>query len=143
MNHQGTTIEKDVIITDNDKHEVVKKTSSAYEPSDVEVSMSRTHRFQVIANWMIGAVTAVLGARFLLSLLGANPGAGFAQLVYSLTTPLVIPFQALFSMPAVGASLLDTAALTGLVVYPVVGYGIVAILKAIMAPADPSGRAYQ
>lgn len=143
MKHQGTTIEKDVIITDNDKHEVVKKSSSAYEPSEVEVSLSRTHRFQVIANWFVAATTTILGARFLLNLLGANPEAGFAQMVNAISAPLVLPFTALFAEPAVGASVLDTAALVGLVVYPVIGYGIVALLKAMMAPSDPTGRAYQ
>ena len=65
MNHQGTVIEKEVVQVDDQSHEVVKKASSLYEPSDSEKTMARTERFKTIANWFIGAITAILAARFL------------------------------------------------------------------------------
>lgn len=143
MNHQGTTIERKVVVEDNQPHEVVKEHSSAYVPSDAETSMGRIERFQTIGNWVIGCISVLLAARILLSLLAASQAAGFTQLVLALTTPLVLPFTAIFGVPSVGASVLDTAALVAIIVYPIVGYGILSLLKAIMAPSDPTGRSYQ
>lgn len=142
MQHQGTTLEKERLVADPTNGEVIRKTTHAYEPSDYERSMARIERFTVIGNWFIGCISALLAARFLLNLLGANPSAGFTQFITALSQPLVAPFIALFGSPAYGQSMLDSAALVGLVVYPVVGYGVLKLFRAIAAPADPNGTAY-
>ncbi len=143
MKHQGTTVEREVVVSDNDASEVVRKQSSAYEPSDAERSMGRLERTRSIGNWVIGAVCSLLGARIVLNLFAANQAAGFTQLVTALTTPLVLPFTAIFGVPTIGASVIDTAALVAIIVYPIVGYGILSLMKSIMAPSDPTGQAYQ
>lgn len=142
MNHQGTVIEKTQVKTDPESGERLEKRSVLANPSDQDIAMARVERFTVVANWIIGAITAMLGFRFLLNLFGANPSAGFSQFVAAVTQPLVMPFQALFNSPAFGQSMIDSASLVGLVVYPVIGYGIVALLRAIFAPSDPQGQAY-
>lgn len=143
MEHQGTTIERQVVVRDNQPHEVVKKHSAAYVPSDAEISLARLERFNTLGNWIIGCICALLGARILLSLFGANEAAGFTQLINGLTAPLVLPFHAIFGVPAVGAAVIDTAAIVAIIVYPIVGYGLLSLAKALLAPADPTGRAYQ
>lgn len=143
MEHQGTKVEKEVVVKDNEATEVVRRQSSAYEPSDAERSMGRLERTRSIGNWIIGAVCFLLGARIVLNLFAANQAAGFTQMVTALTTPLVLPFTAIFGVPTIGASVVDTAALVAIIVYPIVGYGILSLMKSIMAPSDPTGRAYQ
>lgn len=142
MRHEGTKVEKNQTVTIPESGEVVRKTTHAYEPSDDAKSMARIERFTVISNWFVGAISALLAARFLLNLFGANPEAGFFRLIATLTQPLVAPFSALFGSPTLGASMIDSASLVGLVVYPVVGYGIVKLIKASTAPADPHGTNY-
>ncbi len=142
MNHQGTVVEKTQVQTDPESGERLERRSVLSNPSDRDVKMGRVERFTVEAKWVIGAITAMLAFRFLLNLFGANPNAGFSQMVASLTEPLVMPFQALFNSPAFGQSLIDSAALVGLVVYPIIGYGLVALTRAIIAPSDPHGQAY-
>lgn len=143
MEHQGTKVEREVVVKDNEATEVVRRQSAAYEPSDAERSMGRLERTRSIGNWIIGAVCFLLGARIVLNLFAANQAAGFTQLVTALTTPLVLPFTAIFGVPTIGASVVDTAALVAIIVYPIVGYGILSLMKSIMAPSDPTGRAYQ
>ncbi len=143
MKNQGTTVEREVVVRDNDATEVVRKQSSAYEPSDAERSLARLERTRSIGNWLIGAVCVMLGARIVLNLFAANQAAGFTQMVTTVTTPLVLPFTAIFGVPTIGASVIDTAALVAIIVYPIVGYGILSLMKSIMAPSDPTGRAYQ
>lgn len=142
MNHQGTVIEKTQISVDSENGKTVEKKSVLSHPGDYDIAMGRVERFTVVANWIVGAVTALLGFRFLLNLFGANPEAGFAQTIAMLTQPLVMPFQALFNSPAFGQALIDSAALVALVVYPIVGYGLVALARAVFAPSDPNGQAY-
>lgn len=44
-----------------------------------------------------GSVLAILGMRFVLSLLGANRGNVFADFIYSVSNPFVTPFFGLFN----------------------------------------------
>ena len=48
MEHQGTKVEKEVVVKDNEATEVVRRQSSAYEPSDAERSMGRLERTRSI-----------------------------------------------------------------------------------------------
>ncbi len=143
MQYQGTKVERDVVINGDSSHEVVRKSSASYEPSDKDRTMAKLERFRSVGDWVIGAICAVLGARILLYLLAANPDAGFTQFIQAVTAPLVAPFTTLFGVPTLGASVLDTAALVALIVYPIVGYGLISLAKTVMAPPDPTGQAYQ
>jgi hypothetical protein len=44
-----------------------------------------------------GVIVGLLSLRFILSLLGANPGNAFASFVYSISHPFVAPFFGLFN----------------------------------------------
>src|SRR3981081_3877769 len=45
---------------------------------------------------IFGIVETLIAIRVILGALGASPGAGFAQLIYSLSAPLGAPFAGLF-----------------------------------------------
>jgi len=68
-------------------------------------------------------IGGLLGIRFLLRALGANPDAGFAQAVYAITGVLVAPFSGLFGatqMPTGGT--LELSTLVALIVYAGLGW---------------------
>ncbi|MDQ6857527.1 MAG: YggT family protein [Chloroflexota bacterium] len=67
----------------------------------------------------------LLAIRFVLRLLGANAQAGFAQLIYGVTAPLVAPFQGLFGTVQSDASVLESASLVALIVYALVAWLLV------------------
>ena len=50
-----------------------------------------------IVSFVGGTIVALLGLRFVLSLLGANPANAFANFIYSVTHPFVAPFFGLFN----------------------------------------------
>ena len=65
-----------------------------------------------------GLIMTLLGLRFLLTLLGANPGNQFANFIYQTSEPLVRPFFGLFNYePSLGQSHLELSTLVALVVY--------------------------
>jgi hypothetical protein len=74
---------------------------------------------------LFGFIEVLLTLRFVLRLLGANAEAGFAQLIYGVTAPLVAPFQGLFGTVQSDASVLESASLVALIVYALVAWLIV------------------
>lgn len=82
---------------------------------------------------------AVIGLRFVLRLLGANPDAAFVRWIYDVSTPLVAPFAGIFGQDAmiiankgvVITSAFDWTALIALVVYGII-IGLVGRLLARM-----------
>jgi len=71
---------------------------------------------------VFGVIEALIAMRIVLHALGANPSAGFAQLVYGLTAPLVAPFAGLFGNPQANGSLLELQSIVALVVYALVAW---------------------
>src|SRR5450756_710274 len=81
-----------------------------------------------VVYWVVGVVDVIIGARFVLRLLGANPSAGFTKLVYQVSTALISPFLAVFPTPRVQGSAFDWSALLAIVVYALAAWGIVALM---------------
>jgi len=72
---------------------------------------------------IVGLIEALLLIRFVLKALDANAEVGFAQLIYSVTGPLVAPFLGLFgASPTVAGAALEPYTLLALVVYAAVGW---------------------
>jgi YggT family protein len=83
--------------------------------------------------WLTGVLEVLLSIRFFLRLFGANPENWFAQLIYSLSAPLMVPFSTLFISPTMndGAKILDVNLLIAIVVYALLSYLIVSLVKFI------------
>lgn len=119
-----------------------ERTVGATAGAAKEYSQKKTlfHAYQVI--WYIfGFIEIVLAFRFVLKLLGANPDAGFTQLVYGLSSPFAGPFLNIFHASAnrgvETTSFFEWSTLVAAVVYVVVTWGIIKIFK-LGKPTDPS-----
>ena len=77
---------------------------------------------------MFSVVEALLLLRFFLRLIGANPAAGFTNLIYSVTYPLVAPFLYVVRSPQVAGSTFEWTTLLALLVYWLLAWGIVRLL---------------
>jgi YggT family protein len=87
---------------------------------------------------VIGGITsfvlAIIGIRFILVLLGANPDNAFANLVYTITHPFVAPFFGLFGYTLqLGVSRFEFESLVAMLVYALIGYGLVRMVSAASA----------
>ena len=86
-------------------------------PDEVEAD----HHMNVAARVIYlagGVIIGLLAIRFLLALLGANPGNAFASFIYDVSYPLAAPFFGLFSFsPALGRSQFELGTLIAMVVY--------------------------
>ncbi len=95
-----------------------------------------THNYRAVQIiWFVASlITTVVAIRFVLKLLGASLQSGFVTFIYGLTDALVAPFRAIFPAASGHASTVDIAALVAIVVYALVGWGLVSLVKLITAP---------
>jgi YggT family protein len=88
------------------------------------VERGADHGMNVIARviYLLGGILiGLLAIRFLLSLLGANRGNGFADFIYSVTHPFVSPFFGLFNYTEqFGRSRFEFETLIAILVYALV-----------------------
>jgi uncharacterized protein YggT (Ycf19 family) len=81
---------------------------------------------------LFGILEGLLGIRFVLELLGANPAAGFAQFIYTVTNPFLAPFAGLFGKAHFGGSVFDVSILVAILVYALIAWVLVKIAWLVM-----------
>jgi len=87
---------------------------------------------------LLGILEIVLGLRFVLKLIAANPNSGFAVFIYGITAPFVAPFTGLVATPVSGTTILEVTTLIAMAVYALLGWVVVRVLQVV---ADrPSAR---
>ncbi|MFI5283803.1 MAG: YggT family protein [Candidatus Dormibacterales bacterium] len=79
-------------------------------------------------------VDVLLVGRFLGKLLGASSQSAFVNFIYSVSGPLVAPFRGIFGNSGSGTNSFETASLVAIVVYAVIGWGLVALIRIVTAP---------
>jgi hypothetical protein len=75
--------------------------------------------------FFLGIFEVLLAFRFVLKLLGANPGAGFTEFVYSITTVFTAPFLSVFRVTKVAGSTFEWTTLLAMLVYWMIAVAIV------------------
>ena len=72
--------------------------------------------------FLFGLLEALLGLRFLLKLLGANPESGFATFLYDPTGYFLIPFQNLVNNPSFNGSVIELTTIIAMPVYALIAW---------------------
>lgn len=84
---------------------------------------------------IFGVLEVLLAFRFVLKLLGANPSSGFVDFIYNLSAIFVAPFTGIFNTSlangAVTTSVFEPATLVALIVYALLAWGIVTLIRVI------------
>jgi len=106
------------------------------EPAHAERTVSRGA--SPLATWInaiyivLAVVDGLIAIRFVLKLLAANPEAGFARLIYSVTAPLVAPFVGLLGNPASSAgNQFEVTSLAAMAIYALVAWLLVRIARVV------------
>ena len=100
------------------------------------VSEVARYNFRAVAavGFIVGAIDIVIAARFLGKLFGASAQSAFVNLVYQVTGPMVAPFTGIFGDTGTKTNPFETASLVALVVYAVIGWGLVVLIRIVTAP---------
>lgn len=129
----------------SETQEVVRKTTTAVElqvkgeaPQKVYEKKKTIFRFTQIIWYILGVIEVLLAFRVILKALGANPFIGFTSFIYSITDPLVGPFQGILGVSVTGNSAIEWSTLIAATVYICVAWGLVYLLDLIypITPKD-------
>jgi hypothetical protein len=91
-------------------------------------------RAAAVVGFIVGLVDILIAARFLGKLLGASGHSAFVSFIYNVSGVLVAPFQGIFGNSGNGANSFETADLVAIVVYAVIGWGLVMLIRIATAP---------
>lgn len=87
---------------------------------------------------LLGILEILLGLRFVLKLIAANPDSGFTVFVYGITGIFVAPFNALIGTPTFGGSSLEATTLIAMAVYALLFWILARVL--LIATSQTSAR---
>jgi uncharacterized membrane protein len=114
---------------------------AATEQVTRDVAAERRQRvFQIdrIMWTILGILMILLGLRFMLKLIAANPNSGFSVFIYGITGVLIAPFRALLGTPTFGGSSFEVTTLVAMVVYALLFWVLVRVIQIVMD--RPSAR---
>ncbi|HET7035823.1 MAG TPA: hypothetical protein VFI42_09110 [Thermomicrobiaceae bacterium] len=86
---------------------------------------------------IIGLIEALIALRVILKLIGANAGNGFVSFIYSLSGVFVAPFLGIVSDPTSGNSILEINSLIAMLVYLILGWGILKLIVLAFNVTEP------
>ncbi|TMC52395.1 MAG: hypothetical protein E6J20_12075 [Chloroflexi bacterium] len=118
----------------------VQQSSPVSAPASAQpsVSMNEEGRYNfraaAVVGFIVGVVDIFVAARFLGKLLGASAQSAFVNFLYAVSGPLVAPFQGIFGNGGSKANSFETADLVAIVVYSVIGWGLVMLIRIVTAP---------
>ena len=78
---------------------------------------------------LLGILEILLGLRFVLKLIAANPNSGFTVFIYGITGVFMAPFNALVGTPALGGSAFEVTTLIAMAVYALLFWVIVRVIQ--------------
>jgi hypothetical protein len=111
--------------------------ASAPAPAErVSVIEEGRYNFRAVAvvGFVVGVIDIIIAARFLGKLLGASSQSAFVTFIYNVSSPLVAPFKGIFGNGGTSGNTFETASLVAIVVYAVIGWGLVVLIRIVTAP---------
>jgi uncharacterized protein YggT (Ycf19 family) len=102
------------------------------------VTMTEQSRYNfraaAVVWFVVGAVEIFIAARFLGKLFGASAHSAFVNFIYQVSGPMVAPFTGIFGDTGTRTNTFETASLVAIVVYAVIGWGLVVLIRIVTAP---------
>jgi predicted ATPase len=91
-------------------------------------------RAAAVVWFVVGVVEIFIAARFLGKLFGASAQSAFVNFVYQVSAPMAAPFTGIFGDTGTRTNTFETASLVAIVVYAVIGWGLVVLIRIVTAP---------
>jgi len=92
------------------------------------LSEENLRRITGLIQLSFGVLNGLIGLRFLLKLMAANPANPFASLVYFITTPFLWMFQGITRTPSFEGIEIEFFSLVAILVYALIGWIIIQLL---------------
>ena len=94
---------------------------------------SSSQTVEYLIYFLFGALEVLLAFRLVLKLMGASMASGFVDLIYGLSGIFILPFEGIFRRAVTQgletASVLEPSTLVAMIVYAVLAWGIVKLVR--------------
>ena len=101
----------------------------------VKVKATNSQTVEYLVYFFFGALEVLLAFRLVLKLMGASLASAFVGLIYGITGIFILPFEGIFRRGFTEGiettSVLEPSTLVALIVYAVLAWGIVKLLKVL------------
>ena len=122
-----TNVTKETVTTQDNTN------TTTQAPSKKEATSSQTVEYLVY--FFFGLLEVLLAFRLVFKLAGASTGSAFVGLIYGITGIFILPFEGIFrrgfTQGIETTSVLEPSALVALIVYAVLAWGIVKLLRVL------------
>jgi hypothetical protein len=105
----------------------------ASQMTTLTVSEGTLKRVTGLIQLGFGVLNGLIGLRFMLKLMAANPAHPFASLIYTITSPFLWMFQGLTRTPAFEGIEIEFFSLITIAVYALLGWVIIQLLWILFA----------
>jgi len=97
-------------------------------------------KIRKIVYYILGVIETLFVFRLIFKLLGANPESIFVSVIYTISGVILAPFTGVFRTAVTKGietkSVLEPATIIAIIVYALIAYGIVRLVKIYWAPKD-------
>lgn len=129
--------------------EIIKetiRTQTSTPPSQVVVAntneATQLQTIEYVIYLFMGALDILLAFRLVLKLLGASSASSFVKMIYGISGVFILPFEGIFrrvSSPGIEtASVIEPATIVALIVYAILAWGIVKLVRVFSGEQQPS-----
>lgn len=110
------------------------------ENRETDRSRNSNIKLRKMIYYVLGIIEALLAFRLVFKLLGANSGGAFVSAIYSISGALQTPFRGIFRAAVNNGietkSVLDPTTIITMIVYALIAYGIVRLIKILETPKN-------
>lgn len=119
--------------------ETIKTRGNVPGTDEPEASSSQTASYLIY--FLFGVLEVLLVFRFIFKLAGASYGSYFVNLIYTLSGIFILPFTGIFRQATTAGvettAVLEPATIVAIIVYAVLAWGIVALVKILSGKKQP------
>ena len=108
---------------------------------ETKLGASSSQKIEYLIYYFFGALEILLAFRLILKITGASMDSGFVQMIYGLTGIFIMPFEGIFRRAVAQGvettAVLEPATIVAIVVYAVVAWGIVKLVRISSGEQQP------
>jgi hypothetical protein len=107
-----------------------------------ETTATKSQSMEYIIYYLFGTLEILLAFRMILKLMGASFSSFFVRVIYSVTGMFILPFEGIFRRSVTQGletkSVLEPSAFVAVIVYPILAWGIVKLLRIATGKTQPT-----
>ncbi len=130
-------------IVDVNPNGPVRTTARQTETSTADpyaVPREGTLRVQGFIYFLFGVVEGLIAIRLVLTLLGANPAAGFSRVIHGVTAPFLAPFVGLFGTVHFGGRAFEVNSVVAIFVSALIAWVLARAVELVQGETRSDGR---